>query len=393
MRICLTGPCSPRDVEQLLNRDDAEFALKLKGERGIPVSCLAGVLVELGHHVTVVTSTDEVSNRIEFNGPNFRIIVVPQRLRSRDLAFSLYSKEVKLIQLELESLDVEIINAHWTYEFALAALNCDVNSIITSHDSPWQILKSATHPFWFFRYLLALRVRVKARHLIFVSEDLHQKWKREMKWKKTSWVIPNMQTFKVVEQLHTFKNDSNLRILTIGDPSPRKNIKGAIEAFQLARKEFPRISLHLAGVGLEENSDFYFEMNRVFDLEGITWHGYLERDAMLNLFLNSDILFQPSLIESFGLTLLEAMSMGVTVLAGSNTGAAKEIVGDFGLLVDTRVVEEMASGLIELISDPLNRQSLTVSAKQRVDQLFSSLAVANSTLSCYIHINQLSQKA
>jgi glycosyltransferase involved in cell wall biosynthesis len=386
MRICLTGPCSPRDVSNLLFSQDAEVASLIKGERGIPVSCLAEALVKLNHSVTVITSTDQIVNRIKLSGPNFDLVIVPQRKRPRDLALTFYRTEVGLISKEIQLLEVDIINAHWTYEHAIAAMQTNVKCVVTAHDSPYQVLKTANHPFWIFRFLMAVFVKIKCSQMIFVSEDLQQKWKKEMNWSKKSWVIPNMQPFQVAEDSKIRTPSDVLAVLSVGDNSFRKNIKGAVVAFNLIKKEFPEAELNLVGPGLEIGSSFYKEMSRNHSIEGVIWHGYLERPQLLALMQSCDVLMQPSLVESFGLTLVEAMSLGLSVIAGSNTGAAREVVGDAGLLVNTKNAQEMANALRQLLGDQRQREDLALRAIQHVEDRFSSEVVAKSTVDCYLAI-------
>lgn len=369
-----------------MDPDDAELAINLKGERGIPVSSLAGALLELGHAVTVVTSTDEVLRREEFNGLNFKLIVLPQRSRPRDLALSLYRAEVKLISEEIEKLDVDVVNAHWTYEHALASSHSGRPLVVTAHDSPWQVLKTAHHPFWFFRYFLAIQARLQTKNMIFVSRDLQNKWKREMFWRKPSWVIPNIQPFVIKDEIKFEKTSNVINIISVGDTSPRKNIEGAIAAFEKARKKYPNIQLNLVGPGLVPYTAYYRSIAKRYSIEGINWHGYIERPVIQNLLQSSDILFQPSLVESFGLTLIEAMALGVTVLAGRNTGAASEVVGNCGMLVDSRNIFDMTDGLIKLIENPEMRKNFENAGKERVKRQFSPEVVARLALDCYRQI-------
>jgi glycosyltransferase involved in cell wall biosynthesis len=383
MRICLTGPCSPRDVSELLNAQDAVLADSIKGERGIPVSCLAKALVNLNHQVTVVTSTDQTSIRLKFSGPNFDLIVIPQRKSPRDLALSLYRKEVSMIAKELQNLDVDIINAHWTYEHALASIRSSSRCVVTAHDSPWQVLRTANHPFWLFRFIMAAMVKVKFSNMIFVSEDLHQKWKREMFWNKRSWIIPNMQPFQVSELSRPLRPTGELNILSIGDTSKRKNIVGAISAFNKVKKNFPATQLNLVGPGLNVGSAYYKNVAKRHSIEGVNWHGYLERSELRTLMQSCDVLLQPSLVESFGLSLVEGMSLGLSVVAGSNTGAAIEVIGEAGILVDTRSEVEMAEALSRLLENQNYREVLAMNSKRRVSQKFSSNIIAEATLDCY----------
>ena len=91
----------------------------------------------------------------------------------------------------------------------------------------------------------------------------------------------------------------------------------------------------------------------------------------------------PSIVpESFGLVLLEAMSVGVPVVA-TNHGGPPEIIGDAGLLVPPRDPEALAAAIGRLLDDPDLRDRCRAAGPRRVaaaytlaaqqDALFSTL--------------------
>ncbi len=80
-------------------------------------------------------------------------------------------------------------------------------------------------------------------------------------------------------------------------------------------------------------------------------------------------LVAPSLRETFGLTLLEAMACGCPVITSNRTGCA-EVVGEAGLLVDPYSVEEIAEAIRQLIADDSLRRRLREQGIRRA-QTFS----------------------
>lgn len=65
----------------------------------------------------------------------------------------------------------------------------------------------------------------------------------------------------------------------------------------------------------------------------------------------------PSLRESFGMPILEAMACGCPVIT-SNISACPEVAGDAALLVDPYSVDDIAGAMKRLIEDEPLRQSL-----------------------------------
>src|SRR5205807_2662179 len=78
--------------------------------------------------------------------------------------------------------------------------------------------------------------------------------------------------------------------------------------------------------------------------------GYVDPANRRTLYEGARLLVQPSFEEGFGLTVLEAMTLGVPVVA-ANRGALPELVGDAGPLVDPDTPEEMASAIGRLLDD------------------------------------------
>lgn len=99
----------------------------------------------------------------------------------------------------------------------------------------------------------------------------------------------------------------------------------------------------------------------------IIFHGWLDRDSapFKALYETSSIFILPSEAENFPTVLLEAMSAGLAVIA-SSAGGCPEVIGDAGLLVRPRDVDDIRRQLLRLIEDPALRAGLAKKAAQRV---------------------------
>jgi glycosyltransferase involved in cell wall biosynthesis len=76
-------------------------------------------------------------------------------------------------------------------------------------------------------------------------------------------------------------------------------------------------------------------------------------------------------MEGFGLTVAEAMSSGVPVVA-SDRGSIPELVadGEAGFVADPRRPEAFVEPLLRLLADPGLRDKLGRAARERVERLF-----------------------
>ena len=77
------------------------------------------------------------------------------------------------------------------------------------------------------------------------------------------------------------------------------------------------------------------------------------------------MLAYPSLYEGFGLPPLEAMSLGVPVVA-TTAGAIPEVVGDAAVLVEPRDVPALAEALLVALQDSSTRDRLIAKGRERV---------------------------
>jgi glycosyltransferase involved in cell wall biosynthesis len=96
--------------------------------------------------------------------------------------------------------------------------------------------------------------------------------------------------------------------------------------------------------------------------------GYASELEMAALYRASQGLIFPSLYEGFGLPLLEAMALGVPVLA-SNTTCIPEVAGDAALYFDPRVPRDVAGAIERLVNEPELGRRLVAAGAARVASL------------------------
>jgi len=92
----------------------------------------------------------------------------------------------------------------------------------------------------------------------------------------------------------------------------------------------------------------------------------------------------PSLRESFGIPMLEAMACGVPVIT-SNTSSMPEVAGDAALLIDPFKPEEITAAMIRILEDK-NLKSGLISKGFVQAAKFSWKAMARNVLEIYREI-------
>jgi glycosyltransferase involved in cell wall biosynthesis len=80
----------------------------------------------------------------------------------------------------------------------------------------------------------------------------------------------------------------------------------------------------------------------------VTITGRIPRGELTSLFLQASAVVVPSEYEGFGLPALEAMNLGIPLIA-ADAGSLPEVVGDAGLLVPPRDPEALAAAMISVL--------------------------------------------
>lgn len=145
--------------------------------------------------------------------------------------------------------------------------------------------------------------------------------------------------------------------LFVGTLEPRKNIGVLLDAYErlLAERapthaERPFPELVLAGRAGPEASGWLARIARAPLAGRVRAIGYVDPDARQSLYEGARVLVMPSLDEGFGLPVLEAMTLGVPVVA-ANRGALPEVLGGAGLLADPLDAIDLAAALGRLLDD------------------------------------------
>lgn len=156
-------------------------------------------------------------------------------------------------------------------------------------------------------------------------------------------------------------------LLCVGNRKPHKNFRIAVEVLARLRQSDARLSLVLVGRdfdgdGVRERARALGQEDRIVEFDAVS-------DAELRgLYAAAEALLFPSLYEGFGLPILEAMALGVPVVA-SDRASVPEVVGDAGLIVGAEDAGAMADAVASIRADPELRARLVAAGKRRAAEL------------------------
>jgi glycosyltransferase involved in cell wall biosynthesis len=141
-------------------------------------------------------------------------------------------------------------------------------------------------------------------------------------------------------------------VLFVGTIEPRKNVAALLTSYATLMSMLPDAPpLMLAGGVSADSAPLLAQLARPPLLGRARHLGYVSDDQRAALYRSASVLVLPSLNEGFGLPALEAMSIGVPVVA-ANRGALPELVGDAGLLVEPDDTDGIASAIARLLTEP-----------------------------------------
>ncbi|MBZ5559413.1 MAG: glycosyltransferase family 4 protein [Acidobacteriia bacterium] len=144
-------------------------------------------------------------------------------------------------------------------------------------------------------------------------------------------------------------------VLFLGTLEPRKNVGGLLDAYELLLKRRADAGRHvpelvLAGRATGEARAWLDRLERP-PLKGVARYiGYVDSEKRRALYEGARLVVQPSFEEGFGMPVLEAMTLGVPVVA-ADRGSLPEVLGDAGLLVDPEQPSSIAAAITRVATD------------------------------------------
>jgi glycosyltransferase involved in cell wall biosynthesis len=157
-------------------------------------------------------------------------------------------------------------------------------------------------------------------------------------------------------------------ILFMGTLEPRKNVGALLAAYAKLLEMDPDVPpLWLAG-GVTEASGPWLRAIAEPPLRGRVTHlGYVAAGDRYSLYAQASMLVLPSHLEGFGMTVLEAMTVGVPAIV-SRRGALPEVSGDAAQMIEPDDVEGLAAAMRRYLDDPGSAAAATDRGLRRARQ-------------------------
>lgn len=262
-----------------------------------------------------------------------------------------------------------------------APLWCPVPLILTLHDIIYLEPRQHRSPSlyqemgWHYRRLVVPRILKKCKKIITVShfecnrirEALH------LSENQITAVYNGYNThFRKQETL-----DKNIIrkyipqeefLFFLGNTDPKKNAACTLKAYALyLKKSNIKRSLLIADLK-EEYIDMLLQQESITEIKPYLYYpGYIANQDLATLYNAAFAFLYPSLRESFGIPMLEAMACGSPVVT-SNTSAMPEVAGEGAILINPQEPLEIADALLKLENDDVFYQNQVAYGLERVKQ-------------------------
>ncbi len=147
-------------------------------------------------------------------------------------------------------------------------------------------------------------------------------------------------------------------VVCVGTLEPRKNLPRLVEAWRRLGRDDARLVL----IG----PDGWGELPDGSRLPGnVSMTGFVDAATRDALYAGATASCYPSLLEGYGLPVLESMALGCPVVTSAGTATEELVAGGAGVAVDPTDVDAIAGALAALLDDPGHRERLAAAGRAR----------------------------
>jgi len=262
--------------------------------------------------------------------------------------------------------------------------------VVVFHDASIWLNPEQYNPLW--RALidgLAVPAARRAARVVTVSESAKQDLVRLLHFAPGHVVVvpeaPRRPASPSPEETASTLRRLGLRpdgyFLHVGVIERRKNLVRLVEAFALLAGDLP-LRLVLAGQPgpkrpIDDSSNVRAAIDRLGLADRVVLTGFVSEEDLATLYRNALATVLPSLLEGFGLPVLEAYQYGSPLIC-SDRAALPEVAGDAALYVDPEDVGALAARMREVAADEGLRRRLVEAGGVRVQGFSWHLAAVRT---------------
>lgn len=333
---------------------------------------LAKSLADLGHEVNVITTRTksprelmEKKDALEARIQNFEINYVPV------LADFLTNPIVYGVSNYLKNSEVVLLQEDYHYICHKAfkeSKERGIPTILSTERTNWPENLLVRNIYKVFNSTANKKLREGANALTAHCTAAKEFWIRELKVQRNIEVIHvgvDTQIFRPQKVENVDMLDGHFKILTVARAYPFKGLRHLIEAMKYVSKKVPGAKCHILSHGPERKK--LEKLVKELGLGQVV--NFIDKaipnQQMPELYSQCDIYVQPSLIEPFGIAVLEAEACGKPVI-GTRVGGMKDTIKDgiTGYHVEPANSKELGRAITKLALDPEKLKKMGENARK-----------------------------
>ncbi len=191
--------------------------------------------------------------------------------------------------------------------------------------------------------------------------------------------IHNMDILSLIKSKYSLPDNY---IFYLGNTDPKKNVAGVLQALSILKKQ-GKLNTKLLMLDIDR-SFLQQQLSTIGDeslMNNLAFCGYVPNIDLPAIYAQASMFLYPSLRESFGIPLLEAMACGVPVIT-SNTSSMPEVAANAALLCNPFNASSIADAIMQFQTNTTLAKDLAQQGLYRASQ-FSWLSNAKQTLDIY----------
>ena len=167
------------------------------------------------------------------------------------------------------------------------------------------------------------------------------------------------------KKLHLIDSESFV-ISVRASPNLFKGLGVALEALKIVARNNARITLITV-----DQTDLCNELLKYPNIEVLDLGQVVEADRITEMMVASDIFLMPSIYEAFGVMALEAMACNTPVVYFRGTALGEICPNDFTGIECSADPKQLASSIIELMSDPMKLKRLKANCRRHITRNYT----------------------
>lgn len=342
---------------------------------------------QMGHNVTILTTTFDYNKEDTENIPNLTMVPIEYKF---NLALFIYSPKMKeWLENNIENYDIIHLHELRSYQNNIVikyAKKFNIPYILQPHAStPKHVNKSVIKYIYDFFY--GNRIMKNATTTIAVSEE-EAYFDRLMDAKDVRVIYNgmNLEDFEKLPEKGTFKEKNNITspyILYLGRIDALKGINYIIEAFGKLPDDYSQYKLVIAG----KITDYKKELDKIikkYNLENkVIFTGFVEEEDKISIYHDAELFVNPvKYMGGVSITVFESLLSNTPVIVTKESGELIEKI-NAGSIVEYGDVESLKNEIITSLEDKELTKKQVLNAQRYIKNNLDWKNVSDRILDIY----------